>query len=626
MEKLNNFGIFVIFMIFNVSSASLPQNFTCDDLHMLYNKAKQLVNVRSLYDDMLQDNFVTMEDRSSKPSSTTNEKYRPITGYGNNLKNPKTGEKFTSYGRILKAAYDDQVYSIRKSGRGYDLPTARNIVRKLFLNDKIHLNKFEGRTQIPNVFFLMFGQMIKHDTGLRQFNKNIGGDKNIIRCCANSNKITLPPSLMHSSCIPIVVSRSDTFYNPREIRCMDFIRSNIISNNPHKIEIGEQVNAVTSYLDLSVIYGSSHKQMTMVRSFNGGRLKMNPSNVLPVENGTFYSGDDRATQTQFLTVVHSLFIRNHNNLSDKLAGMNPDWNDEKLFQEARKLNIAIYQKIIYEEWLPILLGKDMVRLLEFTAYNEHADASTLNEFSNSVFRVFHSFIPSEFEIRDKSDNTTKISVSDALNAEPLMNCLESILRGILHQNISLTGYSDEILNKLFKNSNDVGLDLLSMDILRGRDHGIPAYYRYRKFCNVMPWKLEVFNDLAPHISKTAINMLRQTYKTIYDIDLLVGGALEMIENSSHKNIDDLPLIGPTFQCIMYEQFYRWKAGDYYFYSHEGRFTKDQLKSIRDYKLANLICDNSDILSVLKDSFISSGLSVDCQSLPSIDLSFWKTEA
>ena len=35
---------------------------SCDDLHMLYNKAKQLVNVRSLYDDMLQDNFVTMED------------------------------------------------------------------------------------------------------------------------------------------------------------------------------------------------------------------------------------------------------------------------------------------------------------------------------------------------------------------------------------------------------------------------------------------------------------------------------------------------------------------------------------------------------------------------------------
>ncbi|XP_070507142.1 salivary peroxidase/catechol oxidase-like [Chironomus tepperi] len=524
-----------------------------------YMKARIFTQTASLFYDQLDPELITpglFQNYShcflgpTKPANLSIEKYRSITGYGNNLDNPKKGEKFTSYGRILKAAYDDQVYSIRKSGRGYDLPTARNIARKLFLNDKSNLNKFEGRIKIPNVLFLMFGQMIKHDTGSRQFNKNIDGDK----------------------------------------------------------KIGEQVNAVTSYLDLSVIYGSSHKQMRMIRSYNGGRLKMNPSNVLP---------------TQFLTVVHSLFIRNHNNLSDKLAGINPNWNEEKLFQEARKLNIAIYQKIIYEEWLPILIGKDMSRLLEFTTYNVNADASTLNEFSNSVFRLFHSFIPSEFEIRDRSDNTTKISVSDALKAQPLGNCLENILRGMLHQNISLTGYSDEILNKLFKNSNDVGLDLLSMDILRGRDHGIPAYYRYRKFCNVMPWKLEVFNDLAPHISKTAINMLRQTYKTVYDIDLLVGGALEMIENASHKNIDDLPLIGPTFQCIMYEQFYRWKAGDYYFYSHDGGFSADQLKSIKDYKLANFICDNSDISSVLKNAFISSGMDVDCQSLPSIDLSFWE---
>jgi len=38
------------------------KNFSCDDLHLLYNKAKQLVNVRTIYDNMLQDNFVTMTE------------------------------------------------------------------------------------------------------------------------------------------------------------------------------------------------------------------------------------------------------------------------------------------------------------------------------------------------------------------------------------------------------------------------------------------------------------------------------------------------------------------------------------------------------------------------------------
>lgn len=350
---------------------------------------------------------------------------------------------------------------------------------------------------------------------------------------------------------------------------MDFIRSNIISNNPHKIEIGEQVNAVTSYLDLSVIYGSSHAALKKLRSFNGGRLRTNPSNVLPVEHGNYYSGDDRASQTHFLTVIHALFVRNHNYISDKLATINPHWSEERLFQESRKINIAVYQKIIYEEWLPIVMGKDRSRLLQFTSYNPKVDASTLNEFSNSAFRVFHSFMPSYFELREKNGEETKVSLSDAVYTEPPVSSCENILRGILHQNMSLTGYSSEILNRMFKNSNGTGLDLMSMDIMRGRDHGIPAYYKYRKFCGVNPYNLEIFNDLAPHMTKNAISLLRQTYKTVYDIDLLVGGVLELIENAKQKDLDGLPIVGPTILCIMYEQFYRWKAGDFYFYSHKN---------------------------------------------------------
>ena len=73
------------------------------------------------------------------------------------------GSSFTSFGRFLKADYDDKIHAVRKSIRGYNLPSPRNIVRKLFLNDEVHLNKFAGRKEIPNMLSLMLGQYISND-------------------------------------------------------------------------------------------------------------------------------------------------------------------------------------------------------------------------------------------------------------------------------------------------------------------------------------------------------------------------------------------------------------------------------------------------------------------------------
>lgn len=93
---------------------------------------------------------------------------------------------------------------------------------------------------------------------------------------------------------------------------------------------------------------------------------MDKQNVLPQQNSTDYfcrakpcyiAGDVRATQTPQLALMHSLFYRLHNRCAKELHKINPSWNDEKLFNEARRITIAIYQSMTYNEWLPYYLGR-----------------------------------------------------------------------------------------------------------------------------------------------------------------------------------------------------------------------------------------------------------------------------
>lgn len=76
----------------------------------------------------------------------------------------------------------------------------------------------------------------------------------------------------------------------------------------------------------------------------------------------FYPGDGRASEQPGLTAIHTLYAREHNRLADGLKLVNPHWDDEHIYQEARKISVATYQHIIYNEFLPRLLGWNAINL------------------------------------------------------------------------------------------------------------------------------------------------------------------------------------------------------------------------------------------------------------------------
>jgi len=136
-------------------------------------------------------------------------------------------------------------------------------------------------------------------------------------------------------------------------------------------------------------------------------------------------------------------------------------------------------------------------------------------------------------------------------------------------------------------SGSGGLDLVAVNVQRGRDHGLPGYNKYKEICTGE--KAKNFNDLRKVMSAEQVAQLESVYKHVDDIDLYVGGFLEAAHGDS--------ILGPVFKCIIGDQFARLKKGDRFFYDlgNNGNigFSQTQLNEVRKTSMARIICDNTD---------------------------------
>ena len=70
----------------------------------------------------------------------------------------------------------------------------------------------------------------------------------------------------------------------------------------------------------------------------------------------FKGGEYRTSENLALVGVQTLFLREHNRIAAQLAQLNPSWNDETIYQETRRIVIAIFQHITFREFVPIIVG------------------------------------------------------------------------------------------------------------------------------------------------------------------------------------------------------------------------------------------------------------------------------
>ncbi|XP_037793059.1 chorion peroxidase-like [Penaeus monodon] len=439
-----------------------------------------------------------------------------------------------------------------------------------------------------------------------------GGDGKALPCCPDI--LGDDPSLMHPECAPIAIPANDPFYASFNQTCMEFARS--VADSRCELGPRMQINEKTSYLDGSVIYGTDKAQSDSLRMFEGGMLnyqiseseELLPANPSMAEECNkegmasegrfcFKSGDMRVNVQPLLTALHILWSRRHNHIAKDLADLNPSWEDERIFQEARRIVAAELQHVIYAEYVSSVLGPIFTKQFNLrplkgekrtSLYNEGINAAISAPFSGAAFRFGHSQIPGSIQEMDANGDASSQSMSSAfMNPFALYSkgTLANLLRGELAQSATRVDsfFSPQVAGRLFRGGMPFGLDLVALNVQRGRDHGLPPYTAMRAVCNLP--LVTSFAELLPDIEGRVAEQLERLYSHVDDVDLFIGGLAEKPVPGG--------LVGPTFACILADQFLRLKVGDRYWYETsdpETRFETAQLMEIRNSSLGRILCD------------------------------------
>ncbi|KAG8226507.1 hypothetical protein J437_LFUL006897 [Ladona fulva] len=321
-------------------------------------------------------------------------------------------------------------------------------------------------------------------------------------------------------------------------------------------------------------------------------------------------GDFRVNQNLGLVVFQTIFLREHNRIAKELYEMHPEWSDETLFQEARRISIAQYLHITYNEFLPAVIGEVLMKKLRLASpkkgftnfYSPQFDPSTMNEFTAAAFRGLHGLVPNHYDLSDEERCPfSKILLKDIYVNPGVIeqkHNFDALCRGLTSQPCECadTKFVSGVTNFLLKLPNAAhGTDLESFDIQRGRDHGLPTYNDMRHYCGLR--RAKHFRDLLDNVHR-----LKSLYDHVDDIEFFVGGVMERRGVLGDSNA----LVGHTFGCVIGEQFWRWKLGDRYFYdlgNQAGSFTLEQINGIKKTSLAALICENLSIKHIQPHAFL-----------------------
>ncbi|XP_052891960.1 peroxidase-like [Anopheles moucheti] len=563
-------------------------------------------------------------------SSCSKSKYRSIDSSCSSTTIPNLGRSGEPYARMLPPNYADGISTPPVMSNGSKYVNARRISYNVFSIDETP----DSTNTLINVFFL---QAIGHDLS------SPAGADDPLQCCAEG--MVIPQESVSSRCYAIFIGRDDPVYSWFNIGCQNYVR--VLTKVPAQPrQPVQQINSASSLLDLSFLYGNSVTDSNRVRAFSGGKLlsvrRISGEWATKYDylecgsaDGCYVLADKRSSQFPMTATVHLIFLREHNRLANQLKLLNANWSDEVLFQEARRINIAQYQYIVYYQYLPRVLGRaNMIndRLIfggtGFTTdFNAFQNPSSFSEFGGVLVPYMQAQLPGSINFYLNGTVQSFPLSSLAGNLTTFESMFSSFFTGLITQStklLSTSSFSIEWKNFMYRSASEpVGLDMVAQDIQRMRDFGFARYNDYRSRCGLTRFATwEAYNASFKVACPKTLEILRLHYPSVDDLDVFVGGAFE----------EPIPgsLLGPTFYCLFKHQFLAIRTGDRYFFEvggQEGSFTAAQLTEIRKVSLARLMCNAIPTLpKIQSDVFCPVSVNnslVSCSSLPTLNMAAWR---
>ncbi|NTJ43914.1 calcium-binding protein [Agrobacterium larrymoorei] len=379
----------------------------------------------------------------------------------------------------------------------------------------------------------------------------------------------------------------------------------------------------------------------------------------------YVAGDGRANENVALTSMHTIWARNHNFHVEGLEAAGFDGTPEELFQAAKMINEAEYQRVVFTEFADKLIG-GMRGLGDhgFSDYNPDATAAISHEFAAAVYRVGHSLIGQTLTVMDANGNPTQVALFDAfLNPTndpsafnvPLSQLAQhgyvpqagyeqhgvsAILSGIATQPAEAVDFNivDAVRNDLVR----INADLFAFNVARGWDVGLgtlnqvrmdlaastdPYVAEARGFAGALTaytsWEdFQVRNAL----SNAVIAQFKQAYPDLVldaneiaafrEINPGIEIAMQPNGTGIVKGIDRVDLwvgglaekhinggmVGQTFWVVLHEQFDRLQEADRFYYTQRFDNFDFYENFIDGQQFADIIARNTGLTDLQEDIF------------------------
>jgi peroxidase len=461
--------------------------------------------------------------------------FRTITGVGNNERRPTWGAAAHPLMRTAPVGYADGI----GLPAGGNRPSARAVSNAVASAYQSHPNA-RGATD----YLWSWGQFLDHD-------------------------ITETPIASPAEPFDVAVPTGDPFFDPASTgtQTIGLDRSHGVMRDG----VRQQLNNITAFVDASNVYGSEDHRARALRTLDGtGRLKTSDGDLLPFNTdglhnaptshdpSFFLAGDIRANEQVGLTALHTLFVREHNRLADEIRAANRELTGDEIYERARAIVAAQMQAITYNEFLPLLLGPGAIP--PYQGYRDDVNPGISNEFATAAYRVGHTMLSGTLMRLDENGNTIPagdIALRDAffVPQETITHGIEPVLRGLAGQQAQEIDSEivDAVRNFLFAPPGAGGFDLASLNIQRGRDHGLASYNQIRLAFGMTA--AQTFLEITQDADKAAA--LASVYASPDDIDAWVGLLAE-----PHK---PGAMVGETLVRVLRDQFVRLRDGDRFWY-------------------------------------------------------------